>query len=218
VSYAHDYTLDPDATDCGGHGTNVASIAAGLATAAGQDAQGYRYGLGVAPYAEVGASKVFRCNGTPAAVNYATLTDDAWAGGARISNNSWGSAVSGAYNADAREFDALVRDSLTPDGVYLANIVDSGREGPFVQAFVNTLRSVFADVAVYALDGRLGHPGHATFVVAASNAPLDPPAVPGWTLVPADRLAEQFAGRTALVLTDDHAPVDTLLRAALDDR
>jgi len=42
--------------------------------------------------------------------------------------------------------------------------------------------------------------------------------VPGWTLVPADRLAEQFAGRTALVLTDDHAPVDTLLRAALDDR
>ena len=30
VGYAHDFTLDPDATDCGGHGTNVASIAAGL--------------------------------------------------------------------------------------------------------------------------------------------------------------------------------------------
>ena len=30
VGYANDYTLDPDATDCGGHGTNVASIAAGL--------------------------------------------------------------------------------------------------------------------------------------------------------------------------------------------
>ena len=35
VGYAHDYTADPDATDCGGHGTNVASIAAGLSTAAG---------------------------------------------------------------------------------------------------------------------------------------------------------------------------------------
>src|SRR4051812_4503474 len=52
VDYAHDYTLDPDATDCGGHGTNVTSIAAGLSSATGQDAQGYRYGLGVAPYAK----------------------------------------------------------------------------------------------------------------------------------------------------------------------
>jgi hypothetical protein len=53
VGYAHDFTADPDATDCGGHGTNVTSIAAGVGTS-GQDAQGYRYGLGVAPYAKVG--------------------------------------------------------------------------------------------------------------------------------------------------------------------
>ena len=111
VGYAHDYTADPDATDCGGHGTNVTSIAAGLSTAAGQDAAGYRHGLGVAPYAQVGASKIFRCNGAAASVNYATLTADAWAGGARISNNSWGISNFGGYHAASQAYDALVRDA-----------------------------------------------------------------------------------------------------------
>jgi len=111
VGYAHDYTLDPDATDCGGHGTNVASIAAGLGTAAGQDAQGYKHGLGVAPFAQVGASKIFRCNGAAATVNYATLTADAWAAGARISNNSWGISNFGGYHASSQAYDALVRDA-----------------------------------------------------------------------------------------------------------
>ena len=80
VSYANNYTLDADAKDCGGHGTNVASIAAGLGTAAGQDAASYKHGLGVAPFAEVGASKIFRCTGAAASVNYATLTAAAYAG------------------------------------------------------------------------------------------------------------------------------------------
>ncbi len=66
VSYANNYTPDADAKDCGGHGTNVASIAAGLSTAAGQDAAGYKHGLGVAPFAQVGASKIFRCTGAAA--------------------------------------------------------------------------------------------------------------------------------------------------------
>ena len=38
-----------------------------LGTAAGQDAEGYKHGLGVAPYAQVGASKIFRCNGAAGA-------------------------------------------------------------------------------------------------------------------------------------------------------
>jgi hypothetical protein len=116
VGYTHDYTADPDATDCGGHGTNVASIAAGLGTAAGQDAQGYKHGLGVAPYAQVGASKIFRCSGAPGSVNYATLTNDAYTSGARISNNSWGISNFGGYHAASQAYDSLVRDasSVTP--------------------------------------------------------------------------------------------------------
>jgi subtilisin-like proprotein convertase family protein len=131
VSYAHDYTLDPDATDCGGHGTNVASIAAGLGSAAGQDAQGFKHGLGVAPFAQVGASKVFRCNGAPAAVNYATLTDDAYAGGARISNNSWGISNFGGYHAASQTYDALVRDASagTPGNQEMVEVFSAGNDG-----------------------------------------------------------------------------------------
>lgn len=126
--------------------------------------------------------------------------------------------VSVPYHLTTREFDLLVRDSLTPDGIYLVNMIDSGREGRFVQAYVNTLYTVFSDVAVYALDGQLGRPGHTTFVIAAASRPLSAPAVPDWTIVPSATLGEHFTRRTTLVLTDDHTPVDTLLRAALDDR
>ena len=130
VSYARDYTADPDATDCGGHGTNVASIAAGLSTAAGQDAQGYKHGLGVAPHAQLGASKIFRCNGAGSAVDYADLTADAWDGGARISNNSWGISNFGGYHAASQAYDALVRDaSPDPGHQEMVEVFSAGNDG-----------------------------------------------------------------------------------------
>ncbi len=131
VGYAHDYTADPDATDCGGHGTNVASIATGLGTAAGQDAAGYKHGLGVAPFAQVGASKIFRCSGAAAAVNYATLTADAYAGGARISNNSWGISNFGGYHAASQAYDALVRDAsaIDPGNQGMVEVFSAGNDG-----------------------------------------------------------------------------------------
>ncbi len=131
MSYAHDFTADPDATDCGGHGTNVTSIAAGLGTAAGQDAQGYKHGLGVAPFAQVGASKIFRCSGAASSVNYATLTSDAWAGGARISNNSWGISNFGGYHAASQAYDALVRDAsaATPGNQEIVEVFSAGNDG-----------------------------------------------------------------------------------------
>jgi subtilisin-like proprotein convertase family protein len=131
VGYAHNFTLDADATDCGGHGTNVTSIAAGLGTAVGQDAQGYEHGLGVAPYAQVGASKIFRCSGAPGSVNYAQLTSDAYAGGARISNNSWGISNFGGYHAASQAYDALVRDATTgtPGSQQMVEVFSAGNDG-----------------------------------------------------------------------------------------
>ena len=53
IVYAQEATAaDADARDCGGHGTNVASIATGYNARTGaalEDAQGFNYGLGVAP-------------------------------------------------------------------------------------------------------------------------------------------------------------------------
>ena len=121
VAYLNNYSSDTGADavrDCGGHGTNVASIAAGYNTQTGpqvEDSAGYNHGLGVAPFADVGASKIFNCAGTfSSGFSAATLASQAYNLGARISNNSWGTgdqAGWGDYNARAREYDGLVRDA-----------------------------------------------------------------------------------------------------------
>ena len=65
----------------------------------------------------MGASKIFRCNNMfQVSGGLAGLTSSAYASGARISSNSWGSggvAAFGAYDADAQLYDSLVRDAQT---------------------------------------------------------------------------------------------------------
>jgi subtilisin-like proprotein convertase family protein len=117
VSYMANYTGDSDARDCSGHGTNVASIATGYNVVSSapqyEDDQNYNHGLGVAPFARVGASKVFDCNGDFASTP-SGLTSAAHAAGARISNNSWGTGNDsnwGDYDTRSAQYDALVRDA-----------------------------------------------------------------------------------------------------------
>ncbi|MBS0660097.1 MAG: S8 family serine peptidase [Verrucomicrobia bacterium] len=75
------------------------------------DAQGFRYGLGIAPFVKLGNSTIFDPNFTNP--NYATLLSNAYNAGARVSSNSWGAGVNGAYDSDAQSYDNLVRDSQT---------------------------------------------------------------------------------------------------------
>lgn len=73
------------------------------------DAQGFRYGLGIAPFVKLGNSTIFDPSFT--SPNYATLQSAAYAAGARVSSNSWGSDAAGAYTSDAQSYDNLVRDA-----------------------------------------------------------------------------------------------------------
>jgi len=129
VNYSVDYTPDPDARDCGGHGTNVASIAAGYNTISSapewEDPSNYNHGLGVAPFARLGASKIFDCNSTMSETwTPATLASAAYAGGARISNNSWGFRGFdswGNYTAQSAAYDQIVRDARPGGGADAGN-------------------------------------------------------------------------------------------------
>jgi subtilisin-like proprotein convertase family protein len=140
VAYVADYTTDPDARDCGGHGTNVASIATGYNNSdlpQFSDDRGFNHGLGVAPFARIGASKIFRgCDDGGFSVNTTLtgVTQNAHAGGARISNNSWGSgnlSAWGDYSDRSREYDQLVRDARPnePGNQAMVEVFAAGNDG-----------------------------------------------------------------------------------------
>jgi subtilisin-like proprotein convertase family protein len=134
MNYQVNYSGDPQIRDCTGHGTNVASIAAGYNSGA-NDADGFSYGLGVAPRAEIGSSKLFRCNGTaPGSFSPSTMASAAYTGDARISNNSWGSGTAlgwGSYTARSAEYDQLVRDAQTGTGANeeMVEVFAAGNDG-----------------------------------------------------------------------------------------
>lgn len=126
--------------------------------------------------------------------------------------------VSIPWHLTTREAMTEVRRVLAPGGLYAANLIDFGPM-EFVRAQIATLRTVFDHVVLVAgsdvLEGAPGAGGNV--VVVASQAPVDRVAladrlagrVPHWQLLDGAGL-ERWVG-DAMVLTDDHAPVDQLL-------
>jgi subtilisin-like proprotein convertase family protein len=163
VAYAQNWTGDDSARDCAGHGTNVASIAAGYGAGSAQvDPDGFSYGMGAAPGVRLGASKIFDCDGNFELSHpdgLAGVAEHAWASGARISNNSWGfhqPQLLGVYTPDAREFDLLVRDARP--GVAgqqpMVEVFAAGNEGAGGAATVNAPGTAKNVIAVGASESR----------------------------------------------------------------
>jgi hypothetical protein len=111
VSYMTDYVHDGQLDDRRGHGTIVASIAAGNKNGGISDELGYSLGLGVSPTALIGVSRIFGHDGKlPDRIDFGLVFSNAYAAGARISNNSWGNGGN-TYDSTAQLFDSLVRDA-----------------------------------------------------------------------------------------------------------
>ncbi len=110
------FTLNPTGQtgSQGGHGFLNAHIVAGLNSGTGsanEDAGGYNYGLGIAPWARVGSTAIFGAG----ALDPSTYESSAYASGARISTNSWGFQTQFGgpvpdYDAWSQEYDFLTRD------------------------------------------------------------------------------------------------------------
>ncbi len=117
-----------------GHGTLNASIAGGYNTGVGalmEDASGYNFGLGIAPYGRLANVRLFSPDFDPG-FGDASMVADYYTRGARISSNSWGSNAAGAYTTDSQEYDALTRDALpaTPGNQPLLFVFAAGNRGP----------------------------------------------------------------------------------------
>ncbi len=100
----------------GGHGFLNAHIVGGYNDGSGpahEDADGFNYGLGIAPWARVGLTGIFG----PGAASPTVWEETAYGQSARISTNSWGIVDANTrqpilrYETLAQEFDAIVRDA-----------------------------------------------------------------------------------------------------------
>lgn len=129
------------------------------------------------------------------------------------------------YHLTTYEFTKQISDLLHEDGLYLLNLIDVYDSGAFLSAVVRTCQSVFP--YVYAFN--TGRPARVrdTFVVVSSRRPLsmmdiaarirerypyagnllDPRAI--------DAISERHGN---IVLTDDYAPVEVLLKPAVQTR
>lgn len=96
----------------GGHGFLNSHIVGGFNNGTGaavEDATGYNYGLGIAPWSRLGITAIFGAT----AVTSTAWENTAYGQNARISSNSWGytSIAQRAYTSFAQEYDVISRDA-----------------------------------------------------------------------------------------------------------
>ncbi len=119
----------PAGTDCagGGHGTHVTGIIGGDATAGFADANGFKYGLGVAPEYDIVAMNSLSAAAWPPAGGWQEHSKQAVLLNAIGGNNSWttGEGTNHGYQASERTHDLTVLDGN----------FDTTAVEPFIQVF-----------------------------------------------------------------------------------
>jgi spermidine synthase len=135
------------------------------------------------------------------------------------------------YHLTTKEFSLQLKRLLKPDGLLLANVIDSFKKGAFMPSYIRTLEEVFGkgNVHLLTLTSDYDHIGISTFVVVASSQRLDMDdfarAVKGKGgeemtshAMPQERLQQYLRERYSVILTDDHVPVDNLVAPIFEER
>jgi spermidine synthase len=134
------------------------------------------------------------------------------------------------YHLTTKEFAMQLKSLLKPDGMLLANVIDSFKQGAFMPSYIRTLEEVFGkgNVHLITLSSDYDHIGISTFVVVASPQKLD---VDDFVkkvkrdggemtshVMPQDKLQEFLRDRHSVILTDDYVPVDNLIAPIFEER
>jgi len=134
------------------------------------------------------------------------------------------------YHLTTKEFAIQLRSLLKPDGLLMANVIDSFKKGAFMPSYIRTLEEVFGkgNVHLLTLTSDYDKIGISTCVVVASQQKLDMDefvrAVKGKGgemtshVIPQDRLQEYLKERYSVILTDDYVPVDNLIAPIFEER
>lgn len=134
------------------------------------------------------------------------------------------------YHLTTREFAMQLRNLLKPDGLLLANVIDSFQKGAFLPSYIRTLEEVFGkgNVHLMTLSSDYEKIGISTCVVVASPQELDMDDFVKTVkekggemtshVMPQDPLQEYLKKRPSVVLTDDYVPVDNLIAPIFEER
>jgi len=134
------------------------------------------------------------------------------------------------YHLTTKEFAMQLKALLKPDGVLMANVIDSFKKGAFMPSYIRTLEEVFGkgNVELLTLSPDYDKIGISTCVVVASPQRLDmddfirtakgKEAEMTAHVVPQDRLQEYLKERYSVILTDDYVPIDNLIAPIFEER
>jgi len=134
------------------------------------------------------------------------------------------------YHLTTKEFAMQLRSLLKPDGLLLANVIDSFKKGAFMPSYIRTLEEVFGkrNVHLMTLSSDYEKIGISTCVVVASAKTLDMDDFVRTVkerggemtshVMPQDQLQEYLKERPSIVLTDDYVPVDNLIAPIFEER
>jgi spermidine synthase len=135
------------------------------------------------------------------------------------------------YHLTTREFTMQLKSLMRPDGLLMANVIDSFQKGHFMPSYIRTLEEVFGkgNVHLLTLGTDYDTMGISTYVVLASPQKLDlgnfVTTIQGngkeemnANVMPSDRLQQYLKERPTVVLTDDYVPVDNLIAPIFEER
>jgi len=134
------------------------------------------------------------------------------------------------YHLTTKEFALQVKSLLKPDGMLMANVIDSFKKGAFMPSYIRTLEEVFGkgNVHLITLSSDYDHIGISTFVVVACRQKLDMDDFVRVVkekggemtshVMSQDQLQDYLKERYSVILTDDYVPVDNLIALIFEER
>ncbi len=128
------------------------------------------------------------------------------------------------YHLTTKEFSALIRSLLKPGGILIANVIDDFQKGLFMPSYVRTLEEVFGKGKVgLVADSPFEDMGISTMIVVASAEDhawkeAEKMNEGSCFVIEPGEMDHTLQNRFAVILTDDHAPVDNLTAPIFEER
>jgi spermidine synthase len=139
--------------------------------------------------------------------------------------------ISIPYHLTTKEFLQEIKATMNPGGILMSNIIDNFQKGLFLPSYIKALREVFGQKNVYLISvtPNFRKVQISTFIVIAGNGNFDIGSFQTFlterlgrratsAIVPEDLMDEFINRKDAIVIRDDHAPIDNLVAPVFEER